>query len=46
MPNRLTFPNSVVTTHRYDNANRLLSINHIKTPTTIEALTYLRRPAT
>ncbi|CAI4030255.1 hypothetical protein DNFV4_00683 [Nitrospira tepida] len=36
----LTYPNGVVTTYGYDNANRLLSINHIKTPTTIEALTY------
>ena len=36
----LTYPNGVVTSYGYDNANRLLSINHVKTPTTIEALTY------
>ncbi|MFO0733729.1 MAG: hypothetical protein U0361_22780 [Nitrospiraceae bacterium] len=29
-----------MTSYGYDNANRLLTINHIKTPTTIEALTY------
>ena len=36
----LTYPNGVITSYGYDNANRLLTINHAKTPTTIEALTY------
>ena len=36
----LTYPNGVVTSYGYDNANRLLTLDHIKTPTTIEALTY------
>jgi heme/copper-type cytochrome/quinol oxidase subunit 2 len=37
---QFTYPNGVVTSYGYDNANRLLSIGHVKTPTTIEALTY------
>ena len=41
----LTYPNGVVTSYGYDNANRLLSIDHIKTPSTIEALTYLNDAA-
>ncbi len=36
----LTYPNGVVTSYGYDNANRLLNLDHIKAPTTIEALTY------
>ena len=36
----LTYPNGVVTSYGYDNANRLLNIDHVKSPTTIEALTY------
>jgi len=36
----LTYPNGVITSYGYDNANRLLTINHAKTATTIEALTY------
>ncbi len=41
----LTYPNGVVTSYGYHNANRLLSIDHIKSPTTIEALTYLNDAA-
>ncbi|ULA57976.1 MAG: hypothetical protein LZF60_20023 [Nitrospira sp.] len=36
----LTYPNGVVSSYGYDNANQLLTIGHVKTPTTIEALTY------
>lgn len=36
----LTYPNGVVTSYGYDNANQVLTIGHVKTPTTIEALTY------
>ena len=36
----LTYPNGVVTSCGHDNAYRLLSIGHVKTPPTIEALTY------
>ncbi|MCS6320312.1 MAG: RHS repeat-associated core domain-containing protein, partial [Nitrospira sp.] len=36
----LDYPNGVVTSYGYDNANRLLTIGHVKTPTTIESFTY------
>jgi RHS repeat-associated protein len=36
----LTYPNGVVTSYGYDNANQLLTIGHVKAPTTIEAMTY------
>ena len=36
----LTYPNGVVSSYGYDNANRLETLSHVKTPTTIEALTY------
>ena len=36
----LTYPNGVVTSYGYDNANRLQTMAHVKTPTTIESLTY------
>lgn len=35
----------MVTSYGHDNANRLLSIDYIKSPTTIEALTYQNDPA-
>ena len=40
----LTYPNGVVTSYGYDNANRVLSITHVKAPTTIESLTYTYDP--
>jgi RHS repeat-associated protein len=41
----LTYPNGVVMSYGYDNANRVETIAHVKTPTTIESLTYVNDAA-